>query len=207
LDLNDPNDQKLIDDFNMKLYNHYKYSINSKHKDDNLKEFDVEYDKVDPSKIVRVSVKPHIGHDSNGKEYKIYFSYTFSTRLLKNGEEKAYIIRHKQKYYMKKKSLINSKRYMCKYLDIIKSGRVVDDKFIIDKLDEYKFADEDLFNYLNDSSVDVNVKKGIKDVLDSNEYTNKTKIDKLNKLIDESELIPNEYKLNSKQISSYVYRK
>lgn len=206
LNLNDPDDQKLIDDFNMELYNHYKYSINSKHKDDKLKEFDVEYDKVDPSKIVRVSVKPYIGHDSNGKEFKVYFSYTFSTRLLKNGEEKAYIIRHKQKYYMKKKSLVNSKRYMCKYLDIIKSGRVVDDKFVIDNLDEYKFADDELFNYLNDSSMDVNIKKAIKEVLDSNEYATKTKAVKLNKLIDDSKFIPAKYKLTAKQVSSYVYR-
>ena len=206
LNLNDPNDQKLIDDFNLELYYHYKYANKSKHQDDRLKEFTVEYDEVDPTKINRVTVNPYIDHDSNGKEFKVYFSYTISTRLLKNGEEKAYIIRHKQKYYLKKKTLINTSRSICRYIDLIRTGKVEGNKFVIDNLDQYKFADEELFNYLNDSSVDVDIKKAIKEVLDSNEYTTKTKAVKLNTLIDDSKFIPDKYKLTAKQVSSYVYR-
>lgn len=196
LDINNDEDRKMIDEYNLKMYNHYLSS--KKSKNDKLKDFDVTYD--DDGNVVKVEVKP-----KHGKNTYTNYSYQITTRLLKDGTVKTYLTRTKQVYHYKKFK-ISPVKNKCKYLDLIKSS---DNDLIVHDLDSYSWESDpnlSMYNYLKDNNIDVEVKNSIKRLLNDNELSNSKKSTEIFNVIQNSTKIPNDYKLSEVQVRSYVYR-
>ena len=201
LNINNPDDAKLIDDFNLKLYKQYLKSNNSKLKDDKLLEFEVEHNQN--GDIIRVQWKP-----SKGDLNEIYYcTYQLTSRKLKDGTIKQYVTRHKHKYQHKVPKISSGKRKYT-YLDMISKGTIdkSSESFIIPNIEEYNIADKSLLDYLTNNTLDYNIKVQLQTLLNSDD-TKITKIRGLEHIMnDNNNHIPIDYKFTDKQIRNYIYR-
>lgn len=206
LNINNPDDAKLIDDFNLKLYKQYLKSNNSKLKDDKLLEFEVEHNQN--GDIIRVQWKPKNSSeddDDNGVN-QYYCTYQLTSRKLKDGTVKQYVTRHKHKYQHRVPKISSGKRKYT-YLDMISKGSI--DKssgaFIIPNIEEYNIADKSLLDYLANSTLDYNIKVQLQTLLNSDD-AKITKIRGLESIMKDNNHIPVDYKFTDKQIRNYIYR-
>lgn len=208
LNINNPDDAKLIDDFNLKLYKQYLKSNNSKLKDDKLLEFEVEHNQN--GDIIRVQWKPKNSDDDSDNEAKAskayYCTYQLTSRKLKDGTVKQYVTRHKHKYQHRVPKISSGKRKYT-YLDMISKGSI--DKssnlFIIPNIEEYNIADKSLLDYLANSTLDYNIKVQLQTLLNSDD-AKITKIRGLESIMRNDNAIPVDYKFTDKQIRNYIYR-
>ena len=215
LNINNPDDAKLIDDFNLKLYKQYLKSNNSKLKDDKLLEFEVEHNQN--GDIIRVQWKPkNSSEDDESNEAKAseasktggtyYCTYQLTSRKLKDGTVKQYVTRHKHKYQHRVPKISSGKRKYT-YLDMISKGSI--DKssgaFIIPNIEEYNIADKSLLDYLANSTLDYNIKVQLQTLLNSDD-AKITKIRGLESIMKDNNHIPVDYKFTDKQIRNYIYR-
>lgn len=207
LNINNPDDAKLIDDFNLKLYKQYLKSNNSKLKDDKLLEFEVEHNQN--GDIIRVQWKPKNSSNDDASETgetEYYCTYQLTSRKLKDGTVKQYVTRHKHKYQHKVPKISSGKRKYT-YLDMISKGSI--DKssgaFIIPNIEEYNIADKSLLDYLTNSTLDYNIKVQLQTLLNSDD-AKITKIRGLESIMRHDNAIPVDYKFTDKQIRNYIYR-
>lgn len=204
LNINNPDDAKLIDDFNLKLYKQYLKSNNSKLKDDKLLEFEVEHNQN--GDIIRVQWKPKNSSEDDDASNEYYCTYQLTSRKLKDGTVKQYVTRHKHKYQHRVPKISSGKRKYT-YLDMISKGSIdkSSNSFIIPNIEEYNIADKSLLDYLANSTLDYNIKVQLQTLLNSDD-AKITKIRGLESIMRNDNAIPVDYKFTDKQIRNYIYR-
>lgn len=203
-------DMLMIDEFNKKLYETYQ-SSGGKLKQDKLDEL-----VLDPT-TGRVYVKDLSIYDDEGNKItKVKYTYAISTRKIANGESKSYIVRHKNKYVYAKRPT-NKFEYLLKIADGKTDVKELtrEAKFVIPNLKPNNNITQELYDYLNNSDIDVDNKiklqKCIKDVLTkpNNEERHKdfySKCVDVSNALSRNRYIPPQYKFNYTQIVNWVYR-